>query len=460
MIVTFANNDINGSITQITSTTNLPLLNSQQNIGEDEATEVGDKDVDFWKFNSPEAGILEIDIEVTTTDTVALLFDGDGRLLTEVPFLFDSGGRLLAEDEDDNPPEPLLRYRINPNTDYFVAITGFGNENFDPFALGTGSGGDTGAYTINASLLDPNQFDSLTDNSVASELVQNIILDRVIAGNVGEDNGFALGAEDIDLYRFIPENDSTINITVNANEAFSADTFLRLFDAQGNEIAFNDDATDLTRGSLLQQDVIANTEYIIGINGSSDNARDYNPLTGEGAATSSVPGSYNLTITEVETNPEPEPVDLLETDIFRFQNTDVPGTYLYAAAAEAQNIRENFSNFREEGLAFQVAVEPGDDLIPLYRFQSQVTPGTYLFVGDEERTGIKENFSEQFTEEGLAFYVYGVDAGKGTPFSRFQNTELPGTYLFAGLEESNNIEANFPNFVNEGIAFEVDTEFI
>ncbi|VEP16104.1 CHRD domain-containing protein (fragment) [Hyella patelloides LEGE 07179] len=130
---------------------------------------------------------------------------------------------------------------------------------------------------------------------------------------------------------------------------------------------------------------------------------------------------------------------------------------MYVAAAEAQNIRENFDNFQEEGLAFQVAVEPGEDLIPLYRFQSTTTSGTYVFVGQQERTAINENFSGQFVEEGLAFYVYGAEANRATPFSRFQNTDLPGTYLFAGPEEAASIEDNFSNFVNEGIAFEVDT---
>jgi hypothetical protein len=57
-------------------------------------------------------------------------------------------------------------------------------------------------------------------------------------------------------------------------------------------------------------------------------------------------------------------------------------------------------------------------------------------------------------EEGLAFYVYPGDAGLGTDFNRFQNTALPGTYLFAAEEESIGIRANFPNFVEEGVAFE------
>ena len=448
LIATFANNDINGTITQVTSATDLPLSDSQQNIGEDDGVSVGNRDVDFWKFNSAEAGILEIDLDSEEVDSYALLFDSEGR--------------LLAENDDADGLDPLLQYQIEADTDYWVAVTGFGNQNFDPFALGSGLGGETGAYTINASLLDSGQFSALSDNSVGSEQIQNVSIDRVIAGDVGEDNGFTLGANDIDLYRFTPEDDSVVDIRAAADEEFSADTYLRLFDSEGNEIAQNDDETELTRGSLIQQEVNAGTEYIIGVNGNSDSAGDYNPVTGEGAAAGST-GSYTLSVTESDSEPTPEPEpnpepdeDLLETDIYRFQNTSVPGTYIYVGESEAQNIRENFDNFEEEGRAFQVAVEPGDDLIPMYRFQSKATPGTYIFVGETERAGIKENFSQQFDEEGLAFYVYGAGEDKGTPFTRFQNTSLPGTYLFAGPSEALNIEENFTNFQNEGIAFEVD----
>ena len=160
---------------------------------------------------------------------------------------------------------------------------------------------------------------------------------------------------------------------------------------------------------------------------------------------------------EPEPTPEPEPgEDSLDTDIFRFQNDAVPGTYIYVGESEAQNIRENFDNFSEEGKAFQVAVEPGDDLMPMYRFQSETTPGTYLFVGEQEKDNINSNFAESFSEEGIAFYTYDVESNLGTDFYRFGNTAQPGTYLFATGEERENIRDNFPNFDEEGIAFSVD----
>lgn len=159
------------------------------------------------------------------------------------------------------------------------------------------------------------------------------------------------------------------------------------------------------------------------------------------------------TITDEDINP---PVSALDSDIYRFQSTNVLGTYIFAGETESEGIRENFADsFVEEGLAFKVAVEPGDELIPLYRFQSLVTPQTYLHAGESERVQINNNFDESFVEEGLAFYVYGVGTGLATEFTRFQNSAIPGTYLFARPEETQNIRENFPGFIEEGLAFEV-----
>ena len=149
----------------------------------------------------------------------------------------------------------------------------------------------------------------------------------------------------------------------------------------------------------------------------------------------------------------PDPVTGLDTPVNRFQNSDRPGTYLYAGEEESQNIRANFPNFTEEGLAFNVADRPGDDLISFNRFQNSNVPGTYLYAGEEESQNIRQNFPNMI-EEGIAFYVYGAGAGEETPFFRFQNSLLPGTYLYATGAEADDIRTNFPSYIEEGIAFE------
>ena len=102
-----------------------------------------------------------------------------------------------------------------------------------------------------------------------------------------------------------------------------------------------------------------------------------------------------------------------------------------------------------------VAVESDDSLIRMNRFQNSKIPGTYLYAGEEESQNIRKNFPN-FIEEGIAFYVNPGSADIGVDFYRFQSLVVPGTYIFVGPAERQNILDNYPNFVEEGIAFEVE----
>ena len=54
----------------------------------------------------------------------------------------------------------------------------------------------------------------------------------------------------------------------------------------------------------------------------------------------------------------------------------------------------------------------------------------------------------------MAFYTYSAGIGGGmTDFARFQNKDLPGTYLFTGPDETSSVLNNYPNFTFEGSAF-------
>jgi len=183
----------------------------------------------------------------------------------------------------------------------------------------------------------------------------------------------------------------------------------------------------------------------------------------------------------------------LRTPLYRFQNTERQGTYVFVGEAERNNILARFPQFQLEGLAFKTASqangdpvitgnsditikatnllgesvtdtfninvtgenpENNDSLIRFYRFQNQNVPGTYLYANEEERVNIRNEFPN-FIEEGIAFYAYGANSNQGDKIYRFQNTQQLGTYIFVGEGERQSILQNFPNFVEEGIAFEV-----
>ncbi|RMD69512.1 MAG: hypothetical protein D6822_05310, partial [Cyanobacteria bacterium J149] len=90
---------------------------------------------------------------------------------------------------------------------------------------------------------------------------------------------------------------------------------------------------------------------------------------------------------------------------------------------------------------------------PIYRFRNtDYDTGTYLYAGETESQSVRENYPN-FVEEGLAFYVSETEEDGLIAFNRFQNLDYPGSYLYAGETESQSIRENYPNFVEEGIAF-------
>ena len=149
-----------------------------------------------------------------------------------------------------------------------------------------------------------------------------------------------------------------------------------------------------------------------------------------------------------------------DTDIYRFQNRGIPGSYIYAGAEERDLINSNFSDtYLEEGLAFKAASAQKDNLIDLYRFRSN--HGTYLLVGETERNQILNdpNFSGEYTEEGRAFSVYDAGSGEGTDFHRLRRLDTPGAYIYVAGDELDNIQKNLSDlYAYEGHAFEAQTE--
>ncbi|MTF37636.1 choice-of-anchor I domain-containing protein [Cyanobacterium aponinum] len=145
-----------------------------------------------------------------------------------------------------------------------------------------------------------------------------------------------------------------------------------------------------------------------------------------------------------------DPTDpLLDTTIYRFRTGE--GTYIYVENEERQRILQGGFNFVEEGEAFRVALEDGENLEPIYRFRNNDLGGAYLYVGEAERQSIRQNFTN-FIEEGLAFYTYGADAEQADDIFRFQTQ--PGGYIFVGDAERQSIVNSDFNFAQEGIAFE------
>ena len=434
-------NDLNGSITQANAPISLPIVQNVEVIGKDEK-EVGDRDVDFYRINSENAGILEISATSNPenpVDTVAIIFDSEGI--------------RLKVDDPINSSNSLLRYQIASNTDYYVAITGFGNQNFDPFVLGSGTGGDTGTYTLKGNLISLEEAESLIDNTIGSSAIQNINLGETLLGNVGNDSGFIVGDTDVDLYRFVPAADGTVNIKTIATQEFGADTYLRIFDPTGNEIAANDNESNLDRSSFIQLNVTAGTEYYVGVNGSNPLAQQYNPLTGEETAPANQ-GNYNLSIDSGNHVAK-------GSTVYRFFRPDVGVHFYTASEVERDSIIANLSNYNYEGESYVSASETADPLTgarPVYRFFNNSTGAHLYTMSEAERDSINSNLPN-YAYEGIAYYGYQSDRYDATPLYRFYNRVVDAHFYTPSVAERNAVLANLPDYQLEsdnGIAFYVE----
>jgi len=284
----FVNNDRNGSIDQAVDVTSLPLVNQPGIIGVDMGTNVGDRDVDILKFRPTTNSITEIRADsfglAGNTDTVDLVLT-----------LFDGTGAKLAQVDNVNGADPLIRMILPKNRDYYAAFSGKGNESYDPFILGSGSPGDTGTYNINIRLLSTSLESSMTDNTISSGAVKTVALGSTIPAAIGQDDGFINGATDVDLYRFVAPANGLVEVKAFTQDAFGADTFLRLFSAGGTELAFNDNDVAGSVNSRIQFAATSGTTYYIGVSGAGAAARSYDPVTGANAGAGST-GNYVLSI--------------------------------------------------------------------------------------------------------------------------------------------------------------------
>ena len=137
--------DKNGTITEARQFNLGNPINGK--IGFDGSTNVGAYDVDFYKINSAQSGLLDINIDA---------FEGNSfpNPVDSMVFLFDEQGNQL--DSNDDSPFSLdseLQYLIYADTDYYLAVSGYGNFDFKANEAVSGTEGETGDYTLNARVL-------------------------------------------------------------------------------------------------------------------------------------------------------------------------------------------------------------------------------------------------------------------------------------------------------------------
>ncbi len=142
-------------------------------------------------------------------------------------------------------------------------------------------------------------------------------------------------------------------------------------------------------------------------------------------------------------------VQALEPTVYRFAKIS-NGAYFYTGSnAEAQNIIQNFPDFRYEGIAFRS--DTSAQAQPVFRFANLRNGGYFYTASEVERDTVIRDYP-QFRFEGSTFSVATNTAPNAVPVYRLANI-TNGAYLYTPSEAERDYAIGLGNWRSEGIAF-------
>src|SRR5262249_50697569 len=132
----------------------------------------------------------------------------------------------------------LTTGRLEPGT-YYVGVSAVPNTAYN-ISNGSGAtaGGSAADYSLSISLSNPDP------NGVIQGAVPFEGLPALYHGNIGSDNGQAVGSQDVDFFEIIAPDTGVLTVDIDAVTVYgqqAVDSYVRVFNASLQQIAFNDD---------------------------------------------------------------------------------------------------------------------------------------------------------------------------------------------------------------------------
>ncbi len=266
-------------------------------------TIVTDIDVDMYRFTVTAGQVVDFDIDTTANGP-----EGLGSFIR----LFNSQGQELASNNDAAAPGELvvgfdayLRHTFTSSGTYYLGVSNFNNATYNAT---TGSG-DTagglysiGSYTLIVQTAPDNPPDDDDELSEATALGEISTSATTVAAAITPD-------VDVDMYRFTVTAGQVVDFDVDTplNGPGGLGSYLRLFNSQGQQLAFNNDGAapgenEVRFDSYLRHTFTSRGTYYLGV--SNWNNTQYNPRTGtdDTAGGSDAVGSYQLIVQALPVN--------------------------------------------------------------------------------------------------------------------------------------------------------------
>jgi len=279
-----------------------------------------DDDVDMYRFTVTAGQVVDFDIDTP--------LNGPGGLGSYLR-LFDAQGGQLAFNNDGAAPgenqvgfDAYLRFTFPAAGTFYVGVSNLTNASYDPLTGDedtTGGSDAVGDYELIVKGLPIDNDDSLAE---ATSLGAITNIPEVVDAGIDPDI-------DVDLYRFTVTAGQIVSFDIDTttNGPGGLGSFLRIFNAQGQQLAFNDDArapgdSQLGFDSYLTHTFATAGTYYVGV--SNANNTTYNSTTGNGDAAggqNSI-GDYQLIITNIPPDPDDTLLDATSLGAL----SDVPQT--------------------------------------------------------------------------------------------------------------------------------------
>lgn len=287
LTVAFTNGNTDGTVVQATAKTlGTPITAQIGSSGAPLGANSGNKDADFYAFTAATSGVFQATVS------------GSGGFTPEMALWTSTNGingvQQLATAPSSGTPE--LYEQVTAGQVVVVSVTGSGNQNLNGIAEGSGAGGQTGTYTLNTALDPTSLLTTLSNNSILTGTPTPLTLDTPVEGNIGLDGDLYVGPDDVDMYSFVAATTGEYQFATDTSLEGSAQTVLRIFNTEGDQIAANQASSAISTNSLDLVPLSAGQTVYVGVSGAGPDAFAYNPLTGANAGPGST-GPYSLEVT-------------------------------------------------------------------------------------------------------------------------------------------------------------------
>jgi subtilisin family serine protease len=243
---------------------------------------LGASDVDTFSFTAVAGQRVGFNIDASS-----------GSTLDSYLRVFDAAGVQLAANDNGAAAGEVLgtssyvEYTFGSAGTYYVSVSGSPNKAYDAVA-GTGDvGGSTGAYTI-----------SLVNRVVGND--DDDQLGEATPLALGQTASDSISSKDVDMYAVTAAAGQRLAFDVDRPAGSSLDSYLRVFDADGRQLAVNDNGTapgeTLSPASYAEVTFPSAGTYFVGVSASPNKA--YNPVNGQ-TDLSGRGGAYTLTVGDV-----------------------------------------------------------------------------------------------------------------------------------------------------------------